>query len=61
MKEDLSSNNLNSFKQQLHQTEYVDESMQRMLKNFEEQHCKRLSLGLNYNDFNFPDSGFRSE
>lgn len=35
---------------------YVDESMERMLKNFEENHCKRLSLGLNYNDFNFPDS-----
>ena len=46
------TNDGNAFKQ----SEYADESMERMLKNFEEQHCKRLSLGLNYNDFNFPDS-----
>lgn len=53
------TDNLNSFKleKDTYQTGYVDESMQRMLKNFEEQHCKRLNLGLNYNDFNFPDSG----
>ncbi|KAK4336521.1 hypothetical protein RND71_044237 [Anisodus tanguticus] len=37
--------------------DYVDESMQRMIKNFEEHHCHRLNLGLNYNDLNFPDSG----
>lgn len=45
----------NAYKQPAKPVEY-DESMERMLKNFEEQHCKRLSLGLNYNDFNFPDS-----
>ena len=55
---DEDNENLNTFKQPTADYEpYVDESMQRMLKNFEEQHCKRLSLGLNYNDFNFPDSG----
>lgn len=34
-----------------------DDKIVRMMKNLEHQYCYRLALGLNYSDFNFPDSG----
>ena len=34
----------------------TDEKINRMIIDFEIQHCKRLKLGMNYTDLNFPDS-----
>ncbi|RWS29465.1 disulfide isomerase-like protein [Leptotrombidium deliense] len=41
--------------------QHRDEKVERMIQNFEEQYCKRLHLGLNYSDLNFPDSGEGSD
>lgn len=34
----------------------ADEKISRMIQDFEIQHCRRLKLGMNYTDLNFPDS-----
>lgn len=34
----------------------ADEKISRMIADFEIQHCRRLKLGMNYTDLNFPDS-----
>ncbi|KAJ6216467.1 hypothetical protein RDWZM_007624 [Blomia tropicalis] len=35
---------------------YKDEKISRMVQEFEIQHCRRLKLGMNYTDLNFPDN-----
>lgn len=37
--------------------DHSDAGMRRMLKNVEEEHCRRLRYGLGYSDFNFPETG----
>lgn len=32
-----------------------DEKVEKMVQDFENQHCQRLNLGMNYSDLNFPD------
>lgn len=33
-----------------------DDKINQMIRDFEIQHCRRLKLGMNYTDLNFPDS-----
>src|SRR5690606_33623780 len=35
---------------------HSDAGMNRLMRSFEQYHCQRLRLGLNYSDFNFPDT-----
>ena len=41
------------YKNDLHKQ---DEKIERMVKDFEVQHCQRLNLGLSHSDLNFPES-----
>ncbi|KPM11225.1 disulfide isomerase-like protein [Sarcoptes scabiei] len=47
----------NSFWNEKHHHQWgSDEKISRMIEEFENQHCRKLKLGMNYTDLNFPES-----